>query len=202
MRKLARIFGFDRGSAADAAVSKRKRNVRENFQTSFLKRRSKKNFTNSDLAGSGMGGASKKLNDIMNQVMTGERERPDSAFARVTMRGQPKASADEVPRPTESGVFVTSPRSIDAMTIDAPLQKIVDARAIEEVTLIVYGWENVQPGTLSWVFPSLRAALAAVRAMRNAVRWAVLHGIVHDDHDAARDVESAREHGLVLVEAS
>lgn len=145
-----------------------------------------------------MGGASKKLND----TMPGEQDRSDSAFLRVTMRGQPRASADEVPRPTESGVFVTSPRSIDAMTIDSPLQKIVDARAIEEVTLIVYGWENVQPGTLSWVFPSLRAALAAVRAMRNAVRWAVLHGIVHDDDDAARDVESARENGLVLVEAS
>ncbi|MEO7109666.1 MAG: hypothetical protein ABI183_04425 [Polyangiaceae bacterium] len=155
----------------------------------------KKNFTNSDLAGAGMGGASKKLNDTMMV----ERE---SAFTRVTMRGQPKASADDVPRPTESGVFVTSPRSIDAMTLDAPLQSIVDARAIEEVTLIVYGWENVQPGTLSWVFPSLRSALAAVRAMRNAVRWAVLHGIVHDDDDAAHDVESARENGLVLVEAS
>src|SRR4051794_41183104 len=27
------------------------------------------------------------------------------------------------------------------------------------VTLFVYGWENVEPGPLSWVFPSLRAAL-------------------------------------------
>jgi hypothetical protein len=112
------------------------------------------------------------------------------------MRG---ASAD-VPRPTESGVFVTSPRSIDIMAMD--IAPDVDERAIEEVTLIVYGWENVQPGTLSWVFPSLRSALAAVRAMRNAVRWAVLHGIVSHESDAARDVESARESGRVLVEAS
>jgi hypothetical protein len=196
MRKLARIFGFGRERATDAAQSKRKRNVREKFQATFSKqhRASKKNFTNSDLTGTGMGGAIKKL----KQTMPADRlERSDSVFAHVSMRG---AQSDEVPRPTESGVFVTSPRSIDIMALDVPAS--VDKRAIEEVTLIVYGWENVQPGTLSWVFPSLRSALGAVRAMRNAVRWAVLHGIVSDDDDAARDVESARENGLVLVEAS
>ncbi len=145
-----------------------------------------------------MGGATKKLIQAM------PAERNENAFAHVAMRGSPAGDANEVPRPTESGVFVTSPRSIDllAMEIDLLDKKTgVDERAIEEVTLIVYGWENVQPGTLSWVFPSLRSALGAVRAMRNAVRWAVLHGIVSDDDDAARDVESARESGLVLVEA-
>jgi hypothetical protein len=167
--------------------------VRENLQKSFSKQKSpKKNFTNSDLTGTGMGGATKKL----MHAMQADRERTDGAFAHVSMRG---ASAD-VPRPTESGVFVTSPRSIDIMAMDIAPE--VDERAIEEVTLIVYGWENVQPGTLSWVFPSLRSALAAVRAMRNAVRWAVLHGIVSHENDAARDVESARESGRVLVEAS
>lgn len=43
-----------------------------------------------------------------------------------------------------------------------------------KVTLVVYEWDNVQPGTLSWVFPSVQAARAAVTAMRNAVRWSIL----------------------------
>lgn len=146
----------------------------------------------------GMGGATKKLIHAMPTGLAEEGlQESEHAFARVSMRGH---SAENVPGPTESGVFVTSPRSIDIVGVEIPAS--VDKRAIEEVTLIVYGWENVQPGTLSWVFPSLRSALAAVRAMRNAVRWAVLHGIVSDDHDAAHDVESARESGLVLVEAS
>jgi len=122
-------------------------------------------------------------------------------------------SVSDVPRPTESGVFVTSPRPIDLMgdllgdsttdlsSGDREPAPAIDTRAIEEVTLIVYGWENVQPGTLSWVFPSLRSALAAVRAMRNAVRWAVLHGSLRDG-DEAHDVDTARESGRVLVEAS
>ncbi len=137
-----------------------------------------------------MGGASKKL----NHAMTAERpERSDISFV--------QARVDEVPRPTESGVFVTSPRTIDVKALWDQIDPRVDKHAIEEVTLIVYGWENVQPGTLSWVFPSLRSALAAVRAMRNAVRWAVLDGIVSHD-ESARDVDSARENGLVLVEAN
>ena len=32
---------------------------------------------------------------------------------------------------------------------------------LQQVTLIVYGWHNVQPGTLSWVFPSVRMAVNA-----------------------------------------
>jgi hypothetical protein len=125
-----------------------------------------------------MGGATKKLKHSM-----------------------PVRASHEVPRATESGVFVTSPRAIDVMPIDSS-HVLHDLRgAIEEVTLIVYGWENVQPGTLSWVFPSLRSALAAVRAMRNAVRWAVLNGVTNDGDDD-QDVELARENGRVLVEAS
>lgn len=178
MRKLARIFGFgEERRTADAVRSRRKRSVRERVPTKFSKSFSKVSFSNSaplskvDAVGVGMGGAIRKFDYKM-----------------------------QVPSPTESGVFVTSPRTIDAMALDASLLDLdaVDTRAIEEVTLIVYGWENVQPGTLSWVFPSLRSALNAVRAMRNAVRWAVLHGA----GDAAQDVDSARENGLVLVEAS
>ena len=47
---------------------------------------------------------------------------------------------------------------------------------LEHVTLVVYGWQNVEPGTLSWVFPSVGAAVAAARAMKNAVRWAIVAG--------------------------
>lgn len=62
------------------------------------------------------------------------------------------------------------------------------------VTLFVFGWENVEPGPLSWVFPSLRTALDAVRTMKNAIRWCIVSG---------RDwpsIDVAREYGAVLVE--
>jgi hypothetical protein len=210
MRNLARIFlgktrfGEDRRSA-DAARSKRQRNVRENLRVSkqdskqhdAKQRDSKRHLliTNSqqDLVGVvGMGGATKKL----KHAMPTSTQISEGAFLEAR-------SVHDVPRPTESGVFVTSSRAIDvvgdvmALDVSARRPEGVDTRAIEEVTLIVYGWENVQPGTLSWVFPSLRSALAAVRAMRNAVRWAVLNGIEADE-----DVESARENGRVLVEVS
>lgn len=67
---------------------------------------------------------------------------------------------------------------------------------VEQVTLIVYGWKNVEPGTLSWVFPSLTAALAAARTMTNAVRWSIVAG----SRDADVDVDEERLHGAVLVE--
>lgn len=106
---------------------------------------------------------------------------------------------EPIPRPTESGVFVTSRRAIDIEEERPSVSALADADAIEEVTLIVYGWENVQPGTLSWTFPSLRSALDAVRAMRNAVRWAVL--LAEPGSSPLDDVEVAREQGRVLVEA-
>ncbi len=45
-----------------------------------------------------------------------------------------------------------------------------------EVTLVVYGWHNVSPGTLSWVFPSFDAAMKAASALRNATQWAIMGG--------------------------
>ena len=48
--------------------------------------------------------------------------------------------------------------------------------SIGEVTLVVYGWHNVQPGTLSWVFPSFDAAMKAASALRNATQWAIMGG--------------------------
>jgi hypothetical protein len=68
------------------------------------------------------------------------------------------------------------------------------AAAAEAVTLFVYGWENVEPGPLSWVFPSLRAALDAVKTMRNAIEWCIVSG-----HEWS-DIDAARESGAVLIE--
>jgi len=67
------------------------------------------------------------------------------------------------------------------------------AAAAEGVTLFVYGWENVQPGPLSWAFPSLRAALLAVRTMRNAVEWCIVRG-------REPSIDAARAKGAILIE--
>lgn len=66
------------------------------------------------------------------------------------------------------------------------------------VTLVIYGWHESEPGTLAWVFPSLHAALSAVRAMRNAVRWLIIEGKRAFDGDV--DVDALRRAGDVLVE--
>jgi hypothetical protein len=58
---------------------------------------------------------------------------------------------------------------------------------------------RIEPGTLAWVFPSLAAALGAVRTMRNAARWLIIRGQRAFDGDV--DVESLRRAGAVLVEA-
>jgi hypothetical protein len=67
--------------------------------------------------------------------------------------------------------------------------------AAREVSLIVYGWHNVEPGPLSWVFPSVRAALSAAKAMRNAVRWAIVAG-----RHSATALDEARATGRVILE--
>ena len=63
-----------------------------------------------------------------------------------------------------------------------------------EVTLFVHRWHQVEPGLLSWTFPSLRAALDAVQRMKNAIGWCVVSGSGWDDLDCAR------ERGAILVE--
>ncbi|MFO0676669.1 MAG: hypothetical protein U0169_09050 [Polyangiaceae bacterium] len=67
---------------------------------------------------------------------------------------------------------------------------------LEQVTLVVYGWRSVQPGTLAWVFPSLATAIAAAHTMRNAAAWAIVRG------QSARtvDLDQERKKGTVLVE--
>jgi hypothetical protein len=70
---------------------------------------------------------------------------------------------------------------------------------LEQVTLIVYGWKNVEPGTLSWVFPSVGSAITAAHAMTNAVHWA----IVTDSplsRDPTADARTAAAYGAVVFE--
>jgi hypothetical protein len=69
---------------------------------------------------------------------------------------------------------------------------------MKNVTLVIYGWEGNEPGTLSWVFPSVESALRAVRALRNAVRWLVVAGARATT--AMRDVDEIRRRERVLVE--
>lgn len=92
----------------------------------------------------------------------------------------------DVPRAPESSDICVSPRHET---------EAEDARAAAAtVTLFVYGWHQVQPGALSWVFPSVRAALDAVRTMRNAMEWCICSG------ESWEDIESARASGAVLIE--
>jgi hypothetical protein len=72
-------------------------------------------------------------------------------------------------------------------------------RSIAPVTLVIYGWHDSEPGTLAWVFPSVRAALRAVRAMRNAVRWLIVRGRRAFEPNEV-DIESLRRAGLVIAE--
>ena len=91
----------------------------------------------------------------------------------------------------DSDVFVCRRSSPD---LDAEAAAAAAAIAAQGVTLFVYGWESVEPGPLSWAFPSLRAALDAVRTMRNAVEWAVVSG------SEWASIDAARAEGAVLVE--
>jgi hypothetical protein len=68
----------------------------------------------------------------------------------------------------------------------------------EAVTLVIYGWHEIEPGTLAWVFPSVNSALRAVQAMRNAVRWLIIEG--KRAFDGEVDVDALRRTGGVLVE--
>ncbi len=73
---------------------------------------------------------------------------------------------------------------------------------IDSVILVVYGWKSVQPGTLSWVFPSVTAAAHAAHTMTNAVKWAIVRGsAARASSDAAPDLAKMRAAGGVLLEA-
>jgi len=68
---------------------------------------------------------------------------------------------------------------------------------LAQVTLVVYGWQGNQPGTLSWVFPSVGAAMRAARALKNAVSWLIVPG----RRDTAElDLDEVKRYALVLAE--
>jgi len=92
----------------------------------------------------------------------------------------------------DSNVYVVR-RSSPELPALSPEALAAAAAAAEGVTLFVYGWENVQPGPLSWAFPSLRAALLAVRTMRNAVEWCIVRG-------REPSIDAARAKGAILIE--
>ncbi|MGO9000057.1 MAG: hypothetical protein ACLQVI_42565 [Polyangiaceae bacterium] len=116
-----------------------------------------------------------------------------------------------------SGVYIVERES-------APLPEVLRSRGasaqkkarkamnplLDQVTLVVYGWKSVEPGTLSWVFPSVTAAVSAARAMKNAVRWAIVAGRRENDSDEGASVDGrstqddaldeARANGSVLIE--
>ena len=81
------------------------------------------------------------------------------------------------------------PRRTAMPSLSAPLPV-----AEEGVRLIVHGWHTVQPGTLSWVFPTVQAAVLAVHTMRNAVSWAIVRG------EDVFDVETARALNAIVLE--
>ncbi len=91
----------------------------------------------------------------------------------------------------DSDVFVCRRSSPDFAAEAAAAAAQLEASA---VTLFVYGWENVEPGPLSWAFPSLRTALDAVKTMRNAIEWCIVAG-----HEWS-SIDAARESGAVLIE--
>ena len=108
-----------------------------------------------------------------------------------------------------SGVYIVErepPRRSRAANVHEKARKAMNP-LLEQVTLVVYGWKSVEPGTLSWVFPSVGAAVAAARAMKNAVRWAIVAGKrenddADDEASAKQDdaLDEARANGAVLVE--
>ena len=97
--------------------------------------------------------------------------------------GEPKAEA--VTKKAKAAPAAEEPKA-EGPAAEAP--------AAEPVTLFVYGWSSVQPGVLSWTFPSLGAAVSAARKMRNAQKWAIVRG------GGYASVTDARLRGDVLVE--
>lgn len=81
----------------------------------------------------------------------------------------------------------------DVFVCDAPDASRA-AAVSTEVTLFVHRWHQVEPGLLSWTFPSLRAALDAVQRMKNAIGWCVVSG------SGWQDLDRARQRGAILVE--
>src|SRR5262245_57950742 len=87
----------------------------------------------------------------------------------VVVSNEAKLTSVEALQPGNgSGVYIVERQDDARPHNDARRTKKMNP-LLEQVTLVVYGWHNVEPGTLSWVFPSVSAAVAAARAMKNAV---------------------------------
>ncbi len=119
-------------------------------------------------------------------------------FVPVSLVPTSSPSSDAASTDTLRAVPVAAPvdplEDSDVFLCSDPTSTAVAVRTAREVTLFVHGWHNVEPGLLSWTFPSLRAALDAVQRMKNAIGWCVVSGSGWSTLDAAR------ESGAILVE--
>lgn len=101
----------------------------------------------------------------------------------------------------DSDVFVVrqNPRALwssaSSRSAEAGVSNVASGKtaATNGVTLFVYGWNEVEPGPLSWEFPSLNAALHAAKTMRNATEWCIAEG-------RESSVDAARAKGAILYE--
>lgn len=82
------------------------------------------------------------------------------------------------------------------------MPRVAKKASARAVTLVIYGWRESEPGTLAWVFPSVAAALQAVHAMRNAVRWVIVKGRRVFDVEMEIDVDALRRAGVLLEHAT
>lgn len=108
------------------------------------------------------------------------RARPQERDARrapSVSREAPSLTHDiDLPAPVESAVMASA---------RAPREKRAAVELADLVTLVVTAWHNVEPGVLSWSFPSFASALAAAGALRNAVEWLIVEGAVVAGRDGA-----------------
>jgi hypothetical protein len=134
------------------------------------------------------------LSDVRDGLDEGDLGGQSAADLAVTdeMPAYPGFVSTEVIESVESTTGADGDGDSDVFVCRRTSSPDLEAAAV--VTLFVYGWENVEPGPLSWVFPSLRAALDAVRTMRNAIEWCIVAG------NEWTNIDVARANGAVLIE--
>ncbi|WP_394826258.1 hypothetical protein [Pendulispora albinea] len=218
MRKLSRLFATKEASRGAAPRRRRKVALAGAAESSAKLRAAAPVDVDASLADDGVDGADGVQALELEERILAER-------ARYAGHALPNlAGFAATPRPLDSGIDVTQQGLLDTNGSDdageagdagdlAPPSRLspipfdsgiyvssrftnADPNLVRQVTLVVYEWHNVEPGTLSWVFPSVQAALAAARAMRNAVKWAIVAG----RRTAKVDVDSERASGFVLAE--
>jgi hypothetical protein len=151
------------------------------------------------------------MNPAASAVCTMTAAMPDSLrsrspFSMRALAGHVDAPADSRPGREAAKSAPKSDVSLTREPHDIPVapRKVVPLPEAgrQTVQLVVYGWANAQPGTLSWRFPSMRAAVRAAKTLRNASRWAVVADGAGESKpmQSERDVERARAAGTVLIE--